>query len=144
MPDGLLEIDRHAGAIVSTPLAPDASWPTPVVGCAARSGASALVGCVRHDAMVWVPANGSGSRRCVIGERIAHSEQLRIVALEGGFLVIHENGLVRIDEHGTELWRVDRVTVDWQLVGERDGAVWLSDHDGNLLGFDAGTGFERS
>lgn len=141
---GVLEVERPGEAPESLPLAPDLTWPTEVAGCASGSGASALVALVRHDALFLVAAGRRGCLRVALGERIAHSEQLGLFAAGPGFVVLYEHGLVALDEAGRERWRIDRVTFDWRLVDEHDGALWLSDTHGNLLGFDAETGIERT
>ena len=75
---------------------------------------------------------------------MAQAWQLEIVPIAvDDFLVLFEAGFFRVDGDGREQWRVERMTFDWHFVGEREHVVWLSDLHGNLLGFDAQTGFER-
>jgi hypothetical protein len=143
-PDGRVEIESRGGQREAAALAPAVDRPTRVVSCRARSSASALVGLVSSDVLVLASAQDFGLRRCALGERIPNAEQLQIVPVEGAFAVIYENGIALIDDAGRERWRIDRVCFDWRFVDERDGALWLADHDGNLLGFDAATGFERA
>lgn len=142
--DGLLVVEgaRRRRDVVA--LAPDASWPTAVVGRVSSDETSALVGTEKHDALVWLSVRSEQPRRFTLGERLAYSERLAISPVSAGFLVLHERGLIRIDDTGRESWRVDRVAPDWRFVGERDDALWVADHDGNLLGFDLADGVERT
>lgn len=141
---GALHVRRADGSRTLQPLAAEISWPTPVVGVAAASGDSALIGFTLHPLLVHVCARRESPRRIALGERIAHAEQLEVVAATGGFLVRLESGLVFIDEAGRDRWHVDRVTFDWRFVAERDDALWLVDEGGNLLGFGLHDGLERS
>jgi len=141
---GELDLRQADGSRTRRPLAAEIAWPTPVVGARAASGDAALIGFRLHPLLVHVRAEPGAPRRIALGERIAHSEQLEILAVTGGFLVRFERGLLLVDEVGRDLWHVDRVTFDWRFVGERDGALWLVDEGGNLLGFGLADGFERS
>ena len=71
--EGWLVVDRPDAGIERLELAPTVRWPTPVAGCAARSGVSALVGPARHDGVVFVPALEPGCRRVDLGPRLAGS-----------------------------------------------------------------------
>ncbi len=141
---GALEIERADRPVEHITLAQPSRRPPPIAGAASHSGAAALVACAGDDQLVWVSADAGPTRRLPLGERIPNAAQLAIFAVEGGFGVLTEHGLASIDERGHERWRVDRVTFDWRFVDERDGALWLADADGNLLGFDAAAGWERT
>jgi len=141
--EGWLVVDRPGTETERFELAPTVRWPTPVTGCAARSGASALVGLARFDAAIFVPARDLGCRRVDLGPRLAGSEAMQITPISFGFVVVLECGVLCIDDGGRECWRLDRVTVGWRFVAERDAAIWLEDHEGELVGFEAATGFER-
>lgn len=151
-PTGVLEIVRGGVSVLRRPLTSEARWPTPVIGCASAAGTTALVGLARHDLLLLVSAlaeTPSGSRghaplrRIDLGPRLAGSEEMALDRAGPGFVVVLECGVIVLDERGTERWRLDRVTVGWRVVTERDGALWLEDREGNLVGFDVETGLER-
>jgi len=111
----------------------------------ATDGRSALLARVEGDRLLFVAAATPAVRWLELVERLAHATQLHIEPVARAFVVISENGLLCIDaENGQERWRLDRVTFDWTFVAEREGAVWLSDAEGNLLGFDLTSGDERA
>jgi hypothetical protein len=141
---GMLHIRRPDGHRESHRLVPEIDWPTPVVGAASASGETALIGFLLHPLLVHVSSRSLNPRRIALGERLRHAEQLELFAVSEGFLARLENGLVFVDDDGRARWHVDRVTFDWRFVAERDGALWLGDEGGNLLGFSVDAGLERT
>jgi hypothetical protein len=141
---GTLHVRHEDGSREAQPVAPELDWPTPVVGVASPEGGSALIGFTLHPLLVHVSSQLGRLRRIALGERLPHAEQLDLFAVAGGFLARLEHGLVFVDESGRDRWYVDRVTFDWRFVAERDGALWLVDEGGNLLGFSSDTGLERT
>lgn len=75
-------------------------------------------------------------------ERLRRAEELSLHALGGGYLVITENGVARVDASGRVRWRLDEVTHGWRLLAEADGAVWMRDAAGNVLAYAVETGHE--
>jgi len=78
------------------------------------------------------------------GERLRRVEEMELIASGDLFIVVTENGIAALAGDGGERWRIDQTTYGWQFVGEADGAVWLSDTNGNLIGFDCASGIEAS
>lgn len=109
---------------------------------AAADGRSLLLARHASDRLHLFDAD-LGVFRSVPGfERLRHSEEQKLHALSGGFLVITENGLAFLDTAGRLRWRMDEVTSGWRLLAEADGVLWVGDGVGNVIGLDAGTGFE--
>lgn len=158
---GELEIVRAGHPPERRPLAPGLRWPTPVVGCVSPTRSCCLIGLARHDLLLVIRAaadieradleeaeaadleEAAPVRRLELGPRLAGSLEMALHPAGRGFVVVLECGVIRLDERGDEIWRLDRVTVGWRFVAERDGALWLEDREGNLVGFDSRTGFER-
>jgi len=122
--------------------APICDEPGGLARAVASDGRSALLGRHRSDHLYVFDAEAPALRPVPGFERLRGSEELRLHAIAGGYLVVCENGVAALDEFGRTRWRMDAVTFGWRLLAEADGVLWLSDASGNVLGIDATTGRE--
>ena len=140
--DGSLVARRTGTGEERHVLAPTIEPRTKAPCVASKDGSAAMVGLEGDDTILHLDAASPGVRRILLGERIPNAWQLEVFAIAEGFLVRYERGLVCVSTRGRERWRTEGVTFDWRFVDERDGAVWLEDESGNLVGFDVATGVE--
>jgi len=107
-------------------------------------GDRVLLGRVRSDQLFLLRLPGAELVPIALPGRLAGAWQLAIATSGDLFLALTESGVYAIEVEGRERWRIAGTTYDWRYVGDQDGDVWLSDTSGNLLGFDAQSGEERS
>ncbi len=107
-----------------------------------QSGESALLARRCAPQLTLVHAPSASTRLVILGDRLPRVEQLELAAVRDAFVVVFENGLVVLGERGEERWRLEQITYGWRLVDEQEGQLFVSDANGNLLGFDLETGLE--
>jgi len=103
-----------------------------------------LIGRVAAEALYHFDPQRVSLTPVPLVERLRRVEELGIVAVDSLFLAITENGILAVDEAGRELWRISETTYGWRFVGSQDGALWLTDVGGDLIGIDPATGEETS
>jgi hypothetical protein len=107
-------------------------------------GDRVLLGRVRSDRLFLLRLPDAELAPIDLPERLAGAWQLAIVTSGDLFVALTESGVYAIEADGRERWHIAGTTYDWRYVGDQDGDVWLSDTNGNLIGFDAESGEERS
>lgn len=151
-PDDGLNVRPNETLVVSLPGVPERHFARhpllvdkgPLRWAVHPRGDRVLLARVRGDRLHLLRLPEATLEPIALGERLPNVEQLDLVTSGELFVAISESGVYALDAEGRERWRIPGTTYDWRYVGDEDGDVWLSDTNGNLLGFDAQSGRERS